>query len=311
MLDVRRLKVLREVARQGSFSGAAQALSFTQSAVSQQVAALERETGASLVERGSRGVRLTDAGRALVAHTDAVLARLDDAEQELAAIAGLRGGRLRLVSFPSAGASLVPEVIALFNDRFPDVELSLAEAEPYDSLPGLRDGAHDLAVVYDYRTPFGDDRHEGLERVHLLDDVMHAALPRGHRLAGESRVGAEDLAGESWINGSRMCGEFVLSFCLSAGFEPRVALESNDYATMQGLVAAGVGVMLIPDLVLATGVNPGIAVVPFAGEPPVRRIWAAMSADGYRAPATEAMVGILSEVSASFPERLRSIAAAS
>lgn len=311
MLDVRRLKVLREVARQGSFSGAAQTLSFTQSAVSQQVAALERETGASLVERRARGVRLTDAGRALVAHADAVLARLDDAEQELAAIAGLRGGRLRLASFPSAGASLVPDAIALFDQRYPDVELTLAESEPYDSLPALRSGAHDLAVIYDYITPFSDDGPEGLERVHLLDDVMHAALPRGHRLAGRSRVRAEDLAEESWINGVRMCGEFVVSFCLTAGFEPKVALESNDYATMQGLVAAGVGVMLLPDLVLATGVNPGVAVVPFAGDPPVRRIWAAMSADAYRAPATEAMVGVLSEVCAGFPARLRSIAAAS
>src|SRR5680860_105807 len=132
MLDVRRLRVLREVAREGSFSGAAERLSFTQSAVSQQVASLEREAGASLVERGARGVRLTEAGRALVAHADAIVARLDDAEQELAAIAGLRGGRLRLVSFQSAGAALVPDAIAAFSGRYPDVDLSLAEAEPYD-----------------------------------------------------------------------------------------------------------------------------------------------------------------------------------
>jgi molybdate transport repressor ModE-like protein len=311
MLDVRRLKVLREVARQGSFSGAAQVLSFTQSAVSQHVAALEREAGASLVERGARGVRLTDAGRALVAHADAIVARLDDAEQELAAIAGLRGGRLRLVSFPSAGAALVPDAIALFNERYPEVDLSLAEAEPHDSLPGLARGDADLAVIYDYRMQFGEEPPDGVERVHLLDDVMHAALPRDHPLAGRARVRPEDLSEESWINGVRLCGEFVVNFCLSAGFQPQVALESNDYATMQGLVAAGVGVMLIPDLVLATGVNPGVAVVPFAGEPPVRRIWAAMSADGYRAPATDAMVGVLSEVCAGFPERLRSAAAAS
>lgn len=311
MLDVRRLKVLREVARQGSFSGAAQVLSFTQSAVSQHVAALEREAGASLVERGPRGVRLTDAGRALVAHADAIVARLDDAEQELAAIAGLRGGRLRLVSFPSAGAALVPDAIAVFNDRYPEVSLSLAEAEPHESLPGLAGGESDLAVVYDYRTPFGEEPPAGLERVHLLDDVMHAALPRDHPHAGRPRIRLEDLAEDSWVNGVRLCGEFVINLCLSAGFQPRVALESNDYATMQGLVAAGVGVMLIPDLVLATGVNPGVAVIPFAGEPPVRRIWAAMSAEGYRAPATGAMVEVLSEVCAGFPARLRSVAAAS
>src|SRR5215210_2454711 len=117
MLDVRRLRVLREVARQGSFSAAAEALTFTQSAISQHVAALEREAGASLVERGPRGVRLTDAGRALVDHADAILARLDDAEQELAAIAGLRGGRLRLASFPSAGATIMPKALAEFHRR--------------------------------------------------------------------------------------------------------------------------------------------------------------------------------------------------
>jgi molybdate transport repressor ModE-like protein len=311
MLDVRRLRVLREVARQGSFSGAAEALSFTQSAISQHVAALEREAGASLVERGPRGVRLTDAGTALVAHADAIVARLDDAEEELAAIAGLRGGRLRLACFPSAGAALVPDAIAGFSDRYPEVDLRLAEAEPDESLPGLGTGEHDLAVTYDYKTPFGDEPPKGIERTHLLDDVLHAAVPRDHSLAGRARLRAEDLADESWINGVRLCGEFVLGFCLAAGFQPRVALESNDYATMQGLVAAGVGVTLIPDLVLATGVNPGVAVIPFAGEPPVRRIWAATAAEGYRAPATEAMIEVLSEVCDGFPARLRAVAAAS
>src|SRR5436190_15625116 len=133
MLDVKRLRVLREVAARGSFSGAAESLSFTQSAISQQVAALERETGTRLVERSARGVRLTDAGRALVAHAEAILARIDDAEQELAAIAGLRGGRLRLASFQSAGATLVPHAVAAFHERHPDVELGMVEAEPDDA----------------------------------------------------------------------------------------------------------------------------------------------------------------------------------
>ncbi len=311
MLDVRRLRVLREVTRQGSFSGAADALAFTQSAVSQQVAALEREAGTSLVERGPRGVRLTDAGRALVSHADAIIARLDDAEEELAAIAGLKGSRLRLVSFQSAGAALVPDAISIFDHRYPGVELSLAEAEPDECLPELKAGEYDLAVVFDYKTPFGDAHDDEIERVHLLDDVLHLAVPADHPLATRARLRLEDLAGESWINGSRMCGEFTIQACLAAGFEPRVSLESNDYATMQGLVAAGVGVTLIPDLVLDTGVNPGVAVIPFTGEPLVRRIWAATPANGYRAPATEAMIEILKEVCAGFPVRLRAVAAAS
>jgi DNA-binding transcriptional LysR family regulator len=310
MLDVRRLRVLREVGRRGSFSAAAEALAFTQSAVSQQVAALEREAGTRLVERGPRGVRLTDAGRALSSHADAILARLDDAEEELAAIAGLRGGRLRLACFPSAGAALVPDAIRLFNGRYPEVGLSLGEDEPWDALPKLKAGEFDLAVVFDYHSPFAEQRDPELDFVHLLDDVMHAALPREHPLAGRARVRLADLEQDSWINGLRTCGEFMVQACLSAGFEPQVTLESSDYATMQGLVAAGVGVTLIPDLVLATGVNPGVAVVPFAGDPPVRRIWATTPAGSYRSPATEAMIATLGEVCAGFPERLRGFAAA-
>src|SRR5919107_906360 len=141
MLDVRRLRVLREVAARGSFSAAADALAYTQSAVSQQIAALEREAGIRLVDRNARGVRLTDAGRALVDHADAILARLADAEAELEAIAGLRGGRLRLASFPSAGATIMPEAIARFRERHPGVELTLEPAEPEHSIAKRRAAA--------------------------------------------------------------------------------------------------------------------------------------------------------------------------
>src|SRR3989440_6151761 len=134
MLDVRRMRVPREVAAQRSFSAAAEKLGYTQSAVSQQIAALEREAGATLIERNPRGIRLTDAGEALVRHTEKILARLAEAEAELDAIAGLRGGRLRLATFPTAGATLVPRAIAEFSKRHPGVDLSLAEAEPDDSL---------------------------------------------------------------------------------------------------------------------------------------------------------------------------------
>src|SRR5437763_4355875 len=150
MLDVKRMRVLREVAAQGSFSAAAEALAYTQSAVSQQIAALEREAGATLVERGARGVRLTDAGRALVAHAEAILARLDAAERELEAIAGLRGGRMRLASFPTAGATLVPLAIAEFSRRHPGVELSLVEAEPEDAISQLKGGEFDVALTFEY-----------------------------------------------------------------------------------------------------------------------------------------------------------------
>src|ERR687886_1738432 len=149
MLDVRRLKVLREVAARGSFSAAAEALSFTQSAVSQQVAALERECATKLLERGPRGVRLTDAGRALVEHADAILARIEDAEEELAAIAGLRGGRLRLATFQSAGATLVPRALGEFHRRHPDVDVTVKQEE-FTIEQMLMTGEVDVGIVMDF-----------------------------------------------------------------------------------------------------------------------------------------------------------------
>src|SRR5215217_318670 len=164
MLDVRRLKVLREVAAKGSFSAAAEALSFTQSAVSQQIAALEREAGTRLVDRSARGVRLTEAGEALVRHADVILARLAEAEAELEAIAGLRGGRLRMAAFESAGATLMPLAIAQFRARHPAVELSLSLLEPEDSVPLLRTGELDIALTFDVREqPRAED---GIQRTH-------------------------------------------------------------------------------------------------------------------------------------------------
>src|SRR3954462_12990392 len=150
MIDVKRLRVLREVAQQGSFSAAGDSLGYTQSAVSQQIAALERETATTLVERNARGVRLTDAGRTLVEHADGLLARLAAAEEELEAIAGLRGGRLRLASFPTAGATLVAPAIAMFSDRHPHRELSPIEGQPEDALPRLRAGDLDVALTFEY-----------------------------------------------------------------------------------------------------------------------------------------------------------------
>src|SRR4029078_1575542 len=170
MLDVRRMRVLRAAARRGSFSAAAEALSFTQSAVSQQIAALEREAGTTLVERSVRGIRLTDAGRALVRHTDAILGRRSEAEAELEAIAGLRGGRLRMASFESAGSTLMALAIAAFGAKHPGVELSMSLSEPEDSIPLLRSGDLDLAIVFESAIVDADD---GIDRVHLLEDPMY------------------------------------------------------------------------------------------------------------------------------------------
>src|ERR687883_283478 len=219
MLDVKRLRVLREVAARGSFSAAAEALGYTQSAVSQQIAALERETGSVLIERNPRGIRLTDAGEALVRHADKILARLAEAEAELEAIAGLRGGRLRLGSFPTAGATLMPRAIAEFSSRHPAVELSLAEAEPDESLPRLKAGELDLVLVDD--SPLAHAAaDDDVELIHLLDDPLYLALPADHALASKPRVRMGDVESEPWIQGTTACAcrRHLQTACSTAGF---------------------------------------------------------------------------------------------
>ena len=304
MLDVRRLRVLKEVAEQGSFSAAADALNFTQSAVSQQIAALEKETGTTLLQRGPGGVRLTDAGQALVRHTDAILAQLADAEQELAAIAGLQGGRVRLASFPSAGATLVTEAVSLYRARHPEVELSLTEGEPHNTIPRLKRGEFDLAVVCDYTHGTGaGDVLEGLDCIHLLDDPLRAVVPASHPLAERKAIKLEQLANDTWVAGcgGGICNAMLAEACAEAGYRPPIAFESDDHNVLIGLVSSGVGVTLLPQLAART-VPPGVAVRPVAGSNPLRRIFAATTSDGYRSPATEAMIEVLATVSEGYRE---------
>jgi DNA-binding transcriptional LysR family regulator len=295
MLNVARLSVLREVAHRGSISAAATALSYTQSAVSQQIAALESETGLALLERHPRGVSLTAAGQALVGHADGILARLEAAEQAMAAIAGLRGGRLRMASFPSAGATLMPRAIAQFRSAYPEVELSLAEGEPEQIAPRLRAGELDLALVFEFAGETLID--ERMTRAELLEDPMFLALPRSHRLAGRERLRLEDLSGQAWVQTSQAspCARHVVRCCHAAGFEPNVAFESDDYQTVQGLVAAGVGVALIPRMALSA-VREDVAVRSLSPAPPVRSVIAAAPAGARLVPAANAMLGILQEV---------------
>src|SRR5579863_7204745 len=199
MLDVHKLRVLREVAAQGSFSGAAQQLFFSPSAVSQHIAALEEQTGARLLIRGARGVRLTDAGSLLVRHADAILRRLDDAESELAALLALRSGRLRLASFASVGATLLPAAIATFRATYAGSEISLIDAEPDTALDALRRGDADLALVFNYNI-LEIVASEGLELIEILVEPIRAVLPADHPLAASDQpIALASLASESWI----------------------------------------------------------------------------------------------------------------
>jgi DNA-binding transcriptional LysR family regulator len=293
MLNVQRLKVLREVLAQGSFSEAASALNYTQSAVSQAIATLESEAGVSLLERDRRGVRPTTAGERLNEHAGRILTQLDAAEAELGAIAGIEGGELRMASFPTAGATLMPLAIAAFRSAYPEVALSLVEGEPEELTPRLRDGEFDLGLIFEFegRGEFGP----GLRSTTLFDDPMKLALPKGHRLARKEEIAIGDLSDEAWVQTSEAsaCARHVVRICRATGFEPRVSFESDDYLTVQGLVAAGVGVALIPQLALSQTVSYDIAVRELHPDGPVRHVVVATPGAAVSLPAAAAMLEIL------------------
>jgi DNA-binding transcriptional LysR family regulator len=296
MLHLGRLRMLSEVISRGSFSAAAESLSYTQSAVSQAVARLEAETGTTLVVRDRRGVRATAAGATLVEHAEAIFAQVEAAEADLAAVLGVRGGRLRVASFPSAGATLMPLAVAAFRRQHPDVSLTLAEGEPEEIAPRLRAGEFDLALLFEF--PGARERPGvGLTTVTLLEDPMHVVLPGEHPLAEKPALALADLRDQDWVQTSTSspCARHVVRSCLAAGFEPNATFESDDYETVQGLVAAGVGVALIPGLAL-TRVHPGIVVRELAPRSPARKVVAATMAGPGVAPAAKSMIRVLSAV---------------
>jgi DNA-binding transcriptional LysR family regulator len=297
MLNATRLSIFREVIDRGSFSAAADALSYSQSAVSQAIATLEGELGVSLIERNRGGVRPTAAGAALVGHVGGILAQIETAETEIETIAAGRGGRLRAASFPTAGATLMPQAIAAFRASHPGVEVTLAEGEPEEIAPRLRAGEFDLVLLFEFEGA-GERLGAGMKRFELLEDPLHLALREDHPLAGRKKLALEDLREGSWVqtSASSPCARHVVRSCNAAGFEPRVSFESDDYQTVQGLVAAGVGVALIPQLALST-VRPEIRVRALHPNSPVRKVFAATPRAAAVTPAVATMLDVLREVS--------------
>jgi DNA-binding transcriptional LysR family regulator len=299
MLNLGRLNVFQEVVERGSFSAAADALSYSQSAVSQSIATLEGELGVGLIERRRGGLRPTAAGAALAAHVGGIMARIERAESEIAAIAAGRGGRLRAASFPTAGATLMPQAIAGFRTSHPGVEVTLAEGEPAEIAPRLRAGEFDLVLLFEF-DGVGERLGAGMRRFELFDDPLHLALRHDHPLARRKRVRFEDLSEESWIQTSAAspCARQVIRSCHAAGFEPNVSFESDDYQTVQGLVAAGVGVALIPQLALSA-VRDDIVVRALDPASPARRVFAATPRGAAVTPAVATMLDVLREAARS------------
>ena len=293
--DVGRLRALRKIAEHGSFSRAADELGYTQSAISQQIAALEHEVGLTLLNRAVRPVALTDAGRLLCAHAGSVLEHLATAEAQLDALRGLRAGHLRLAAFGSALATFLPTALARFRKLHPDVELTLVEAEPDASLPLLRTGEVDLALIYGFEQ--GADAGDGaLELVHLLDDEHRAVLPGRHRLATRDAIRVDDLATDAWIvpyvdGPARAYRDGLDRLCRDAGFTPHIAFETDDLQAAQAFVAAGLGIALMHDLTLPTRRH-NVAVRPLTG-PRLARPVSAVTVAGRRSPPAAAMLAVL------------------
>jgi molybdate transport repressor ModE-like protein len=292
MLDVRRLQMLRAVHREGSISAAARSLGYTQPAISHQLARLEDEVATSLVTRSGRGVRLTDAGLALVDHADAIIARIDAAEQEVASIAGLRAGRVRLAAFPSAGATLLARAVARLRAEHPAIEVTFAEAEPEDAYPLLRAGEIDLALAFAFPAMQTPDARD-LTTLALLRDPSLLVVPAGHELAsGTAPVQLEAVAGETWIAGCERCRAHLMHCTSESGFAPGIDFATDDYMTVQSLIGQGLGVSLLPALALHAGRRPDVAVLPVAGSPG-RTVQAVLPQAERRPPAVTATLDAL------------------
>ena len=299
-LDVRRLETLVEVSRTGSFAAAAQSLSFTPSAVSQQMCALERATKLVLFSRTARGVTLTEAGRSLRLHAEAVMRRLAEAEEEIEVIRGVSDARLRFGSFSSATGAFAAEAYRIFRERYPDADVCFNDGEPYENLALLSESKLDLAVVFelddwpstmDYRG-INTCRDPRFECVPLFDDPYLLVLPGDHPLAREEAVSLGRLTGER-VLASTPWERTLRRICAEAGVEPELDLscQGTGFEALQSLVSIGHGVTLMPALSLGW-LREGLVARPVE-RAPVRHVKAAVHDTAYRSAASQAMLEIL------------------
>ncbi|UNO38734.1 LysR family transcriptional regulator [Streptomyces sp. MST-110588] len=292
MLNLDRLRTLSAVARHGSVSAAADGLYVTSSAVSQQLAKLERETGQQLLAKSGRGVRLTDAGRLLAEHAARILSQVELAQADLEAHRGQAVGELRLAAFPTAARGLFPAALAALRADHPQLRPRLSEMDPEVSVRSVLRGDVDLAVVLDwYNRPMR--LAEGLAKAPLLDDPADVAMPAGHRLAGRRSVELEDFADDDWISWPQgeFCHEWLMFTLRGKGIEPRIAHMAEEHHTQLALIAQGLGVAVAPRL--GRGPVPeGVSVVP-VGHAMRRQVYAIWRHDADRRPSIRAALGAL------------------
>jgi DNA-binding transcriptional LysR family regulator len=300
MIDMRRLRVLHAVSAYGSVTAAAAALGYSAPAVSQQLAALEREVGMRLTERAGRGLELTPAAMILVGHTDVLLARLEAAESDLAALRDQVTGRVTLTAFPSAAASFVSAAWAALAGSAPQVRLDLTEMEPEESLPAVLRGEADVAVAHEYDL-LPRPLDPLFERRELLSDPVMLAVPAAHPLAGGGAVPLSALAGLPFLapRDTTSCAEMIQRACARAGFVPRVVARATDFGVLLSLVAAGAGVTLVP--ALAARLLPSQVRLLWPAEPVTRQIFTVSRRGGDRKPAVRVVLDALAAEAARPP----------
>ena len=294
-IDTARFQAFLAVAQHGSFSAAAAALNISQPAVSQHVARLEREVGAALVERSARRVTLTPAGEVLLRHARSLLTGLADARRELAAVARSDSGRLRVDFFPSAAATFAPAAIARLLAAFPKVGVTMSELDPPQAVPRVLGGDADLAVVYDYPI-LGRLLDTRVTCEPIATDAMAVAVPADSALAARPVIALADLAAHSWIApGPSMCRDALDEACRRSGFAPAVVSETNDYQAMLRMVAARVGVAVVPRMVAPMAPVGAVALRPLARGRLRRSVLLMYRADTVLTPAMELMRALIAQ----------------
>ncbi|MEU7028769.1 LysR family transcriptional regulator [Streptomyces sp. NPDC015232] len=295
MLDLGRLRALHAVAVHGTVGAAATALGYTPSAVSQQIAKLERETRTTLLERSGRGVRLTDEAHQLADTAERLLALVEEAEVRLEERRGLPAGRLRIGCFPSAARGLMPRVLADLARRHPALDARLTEVDPHLSVDLVGRGVLDLAVAHDWDIA-SLPVPPGVEQEVIGDDLCDILVPEGHPLAGRDGVRREDLSQERWITQppGTVCHDWLIRTLRATGYEPLIAHQAEENHTQVALVAAGLGIALVPRL--GRGALPPEVVALRLDPIPVRRLWALWRTGAARRPAITETVRTLQEV---------------
>ena len=257
MIELKQLQMLEAISQHGTISGAAKALGYSQPAISQHMATIERMLETPVLVRSRSGVHLTEAGKLLVDAAGPILAQVGQVMSEVTAIAGLRAGKVRVSCFPSAASVLLPGAFAEVREQHPGLSFALAERDPVGGLEMLRHGQCDIAIIFDYVTPGLAQPSKRLEllpnetAVTLLEEEIMVALPPDHPRASDRWIDIEVLNGEQWIAGCPDCRTHLVEACETAGYHPDITFETDDYLAMQGLVGAGLGIALIPEVVLA------------------------------------------------------------